>query len=114
METFTVEEIVADDRRNGFVSIAILSIMRDKYKDIFPMKDGVATKQVDIEIKFNGVEVSFREFLKHLESSYERLVNKTALELFEDKLNSMSTIIDDIGRYAKDNAKSILGIYDGG
>jgi hypothetical protein len=109
METITVNQVVEDDRKLGWLSAAILNMISDKFAEIIP--EG-AEKQIEIEIKFNGVEVSFTDFIDRLAKSYDESVKRAALNLLKEKLGDLTDVVYKIEQYATDTAKNILNVYD--
>jgi precorrin-6B methylase 1 len=111
MEIIDCSDLVEGEKRNSWLSIAIMNLIDDKYKEILPGVNPDHTKQIEVELKFNGVEVSLSKFIEHLQSQYENMVRRTALRMVEDKFSDMTEVADKIKRYARSKAKDILYLY---
>ena len=75
-------------RENTFLSHLILnSINEAALKTVTNDENRDGETEVDVELKFNGVEIDIRKFTTMLESSWESAVKKAckpeALEIFE-------------------------------
>jgi|SRR5579859_3171468 len=105
-EKFNCEELVKQNR--SWLSSAIFNLIGDQYKNIFSKEE----KIIDIELKFNGVNVSFNNFIEHLAFCYEEQVKQAAFLLIEEKINSAMNIIEKFSEDAKLFAKIKLDFWD--
>ena len=63
---------------------------------------------LDVEIKINGIEVQFDEFVLHLSSQFEEMVSKEAKRLLKEQMNSVSNALYDLERKIEQKSYEIF------
>src|ERR1017187_10747844 len=67
----TMETIDYHAQKENFIALALLHLMGDKYTEIMPEGNkGI----FEVEVKLNGVEVSFSHLCKLIEDQYDKAV----------------------------------------
>ena len=66
--------------------------------------DNVSTNEFhEIEFKVDGIELSFSHCMKEIEEQFDKLIEKKAMKLLEDKFDNFNFEINNIMEAAKTN-----------
>ena len=66
--------------------------------------DNISTDEFhEIEFKVNGIELSFSHCMKEIEEQFDKIVEKKAMKLLEDKFDNFNFEINNIMDAAKTN-----------
>lgn len=104
------EKFVYVDNRDDFTGWAFIAALtaKDLVTKAFH-STYTAGSAVDIELKFNGVEVSFLHILDRLREEYDRQVEKAAEKLIDDKLGNLSSLLIDFQEQIKERFDDVFG-----
>ena len=100
-------------KQNSFIQEVISLIISDKASEIIKKNDGNGL--LDIELKINGVELSFINSIKEIEKWYDELVDIKARKIIQEKIDSsfltlsqISSIADDLKFELEEKMESLL------
>jgi len=92
---------------HDFIGWALCELVGKKHREILTPESKAVFQ---VEVKLNGVEVSFTEMCKLLEENYDRAVKEKALELLKDRLGDVTDAIYSIERHVEMVARDKLDI----
>jgi len=104
-----METINYHDNPHSFIAVALLHLMGDEYKEIMPEGN---KGTFEIEVKLNGVEVSFSTLLNLIEEGYDKAVAIAAYKLIEEKFGKVENAASRIVEHMKQVARTELGIEE--
>jgi hypothetical protein len=105
METFSLKELTSE--RDSWLFFAIIAMINDHGDELFKKND---SDKLNVEIKFNGVEVSFQSLIDRMIDSYNTSVNNTAFQLLKEKLGNIVNLASQIERDLTNVAADTLKI----
>lgn len=73
----------------------------------------VSSASIEVEIKLNGVEISFNDFFKGIEEGYEKAVKEEAVRLVQEKCDGMYDAVCNLSRELEWKIRGLLDKKDG-
>lgn len=104
-----METINYHDNPHSFIAVALLHLMGDEYKEIMPEGN---KGTFEIEVKLNGVEVSFTELCNLMNSQFDKCVAVAAYKMIEEKFGKVENAASRIVEHMKRVARTELGIEE--
>jgi hypothetical protein len=97
-----------EKERDTFLGYCLINAATHKYKgkEFLPQVDG----GLEIQFIVNGVELPLHETFKDIEDQIDEAVRKKALELLEDKLSDLESLVYQINEELKKKAKERLNL----
>lgn len=111
-ETFQVKE--ACHNLDQFVSWALINLISQKTSEFFPEQVIRVNdkKELVVELKINGIEVSFKDMCERLAEARETDIKRSAMALIRDKVGNTMDVLHDIERKVIDIAKTELDMFE--
>lgn len=91
--------------------VLLKSLANDKLKDIMDQPDFDVTK-MEIELKVNGVEVSFQHAMDAMWDQWEEQVEEKAADLLRDKADDIRQTLIDINEVLEGARVRLLEVVD--
>lgn len=90
-------------------TLTLASLVKKSKGSIFNVPEWEPPNSFMVEIKVNGVEISFSEMLKRLEGAFERYVKKEGKNLFQEKIRDLEDIIYDKFQGIEKEIEGVMG-----
>lgn len=97
--------------QNNFIGWALMHLLVG-HEDVIKNKPRGEEKAYNVEVRIDGVEVSFKEMCSVLESDFDHQVKAAAVKLLQERFNHMNDILYNLEQKVVGAAKDEFGLWN--